>query len=103
MKDQVWCPWFTKCGYEVPRMILLWAYLYTYSLQKCVIFSSPLEHQCTLPNNAATVGNTFGTPIVEHFSLPSSHFFGCLQYPEIFITLRQNLFLERARSHLEPN
>jgi hypothetical protein len=26
-------------------------------------------------------------------------FFGCLQYPEIFIRLRQTLFLETATSH----
>jgi hypothetical protein len=32
-----------------------------------------------------------------------SHFFGCLQYPEIFVPLRQTLFLETARGHLEPN
>jgi hypothetical protein len=36
----------------------------------------------------------FKTPVVEYLSVPSSHFFGCLQYPEIFITLRQTLFLE---------
>jgi hypothetical protein len=35
--------------------------------------------------------------------VPSLHFFGCLQYPEIFIPLRLTLFLETARSHLEPN
>jgi hypothetical protein len=30
-------------------------------------------------------------------------FFGCLQYPEIFVPLTQALFLETARSHSEPN
>jgi hypothetical protein len=30
-------------------------------------------------------------------------FFWCLQYPEIFILLRQTLFLEITRSHLEQN
>jgi hypothetical protein len=32
-----------------------------------------------------------------------SHFFGCLQYPGIFIPLRQTLFLETVRSHSGPN
>jgi hypothetical protein len=27
------------------------------------------------------------------FQMPSSHIFGCLQYPEIFVPLRQTLFL----------
>jgi hypothetical protein len=40
---------------------------------------------------------------VEQLSVSSSHFFGCLQYPEIFVPLRQTLFLETARSHSEPN
>jgi hypothetical protein len=30
-------------------------------------------------------------------------FFGCLQYPKIFVHLRQTLFLEIVRRHLEPN
>jgi hypothetical protein len=32
-----------------------------------------------------------------------SHFFGSLPYTEIFVPLRQTLFLEIARSHLEPS
>jgi len=28
---------------------------------------------------------------------------GCLQYLEVFVPLRQTLFLETARSHSEPN
>jgi hypothetical protein len=35
----------------------------------------------------ATVGNISGTSVVEQLSVPSSHFFGCLQYPEIFVPL----------------
>jgi len=31
------------------------------------------------------------------------HVFGCLQYPQISVPLRQTLFLETARSLLEPN
>jgi hypothetical protein len=40
---------------------------------------------------------------VEQLSVPTSHFFGCLQYPEISVPLKQTLFLERARSHSESN
>jgi hypothetical protein len=29
-------------------------------------------------------------------------FFGCLRYPEIFVPLRQTLFVETSRSHSEP-
>jgi hypothetical protein len=38
---------------------------------------------------------------VKEFSVLSSHFYGCLQNPEI-IPLIQTLFLEPARSHSEP-
>jgi hypothetical protein len=40
---------------------------------------------------------------VEELSVPLSTFFGCLQCPKIFVPLRHTLFLERARSHSEPN
>jgi hypothetical protein len=70
------------CGYEVSRMILLHAYLYTYSLLR---------------------GVTFGTAAVKELSAPLSQFFECLQYPEFFVPLRQTLFLKIATSHLEPN
>jgi hypothetical protein len=39
---------------------------------------------------------------VEYLSVPSSHFLDVF-YPEIFIPLRQILFLETARSHSESN
>jgi hypothetical protein len=55
-----------------------------------------------LAHDAATVRNIFGTRVVEELSVPS-HFFGCLQYPEVIVPLRQILFLETARNHLEPN
>jgi hypothetical protein len=32
-----------------------------------------------------------------------SHYFRCLQYLEMFIPLKQTLFLEIARIYLEPN
>jgi hypothetical protein len=42
---------------------------------------------------------------VEHISVLSSlfFFFGCLQYSEIPVPLRQTLFLEAARSHSEQD
>jgi hypothetical protein len=35
--------------------------------------------------------------------MPLSDFFGCLQYPEIFTSLRHTLVLDTARTHSEPN
>jgi hypothetical protein len=43
----------------------------------------------------------FGNPVVESFQCYCNISFGCLQYPEIFIPLRQNLFSETARGHME--
>jgi hypothetical protein len=43
------------------------------------------------------------TPVVEWLSVPLPHFFGCLQYPEVFIPLRQTSFLETTGSCSEPN
>jgi hypothetical protein len=40
---------------------------------------------------SATPGNISGTPFVEQLSVPSN-FFGCLQYPEIFVPLWKTLF-----------
>jgi hypothetical protein len=43
------------CGYEVSKMILLQAYLYTYSLLSEVTFEAlPLSSLCTQNNNVAT-------------------------------------------------
>jgi len=40
----------TRCGYEVPRMILLEAYLYTHSLQRGVTFEAlPLSSYAFIP------------------------------------------------------
>jgi hypothetical protein len=54
-------------------------------------------------NEAATGADIFGTPTVKLLSVLSSHLFGCHQYPEIFVLLRQTSFLETATSHSEPN
>jgi len=35
---------------------------------------------------------------MEELLVPSSHYFGRLQYPEILVPLRQYLFLETAKS-----
>jgi hypothetical protein len=50
----------------------------------------------------ATFGNIFGTPVVEEFSVPPSHFY-VLNILKFLSLLRQVLFLERATSHSEPN
>jgi hypothetical protein len=52
----------------------------------------------------ATVGNVFGTSFAEQLSVTSWQFYGCLQYPEIFVSfIRQTLFLEKARSRSKPS
>jgi hypothetical protein len=77
-----------RYGYEVPRMILLQAYLYIYSFtEQDQLQSTPHQQLCTQPNDSATVWNIYRTPIMEQLSVPLSHFFGSLQYPNIFIPL----------------
>jgi hypothetical protein len=88
------------CVSEVPKIILWQVYLCTYSLLTGVTFEVIPEALSTYPNDAVTVRNIFGTPVVEQLSVPLSHFFRCLQKPEIFIPLRQTLFLETVTSHL---
>jgi hypothetical protein len=93
-----------RCGYYVPGKILLQACLCTYSLLRGVTFE-------VLPLSSYTLSPTM-LPLLERFveillyNCFQCHyhiFFGCLQYPEIFVPLRQTLFLETARSHSEPN
>jgi hypothetical protein len=90
--ERVWKEAYTRRGYEVPRMILLQVYLYTHSLLKAVTFKVLPLSSCALSPMMlpATVGNVFGTPAVVTF-------FGCLQYPEIFVPLRQTLFMKTAK------
>jgi len=97
------CFWTCKrCGYDIRGVILSQAYIHNYNLQRAVNFEVlPLSSYALSPKMLpATAGNIFGAPLMEQ---PSSHFFGCLQYREIFIPLRKSLFLETARSHSEPN
>jgi hypothetical protein len=55
----------------------------------------PLSSYALNPTTlSASVGSIFVTPAVEQFSVPSSHLYLCFQYPEIFVPLRQALFLE---------
>jgi hypothetical protein len=51
-------PWLqcTRCGYEVPGMILLQGYLYTYNLLRGVTFEV-LPLNSYILNDAATVAN----------------------------------------------
>jgi hypothetical protein len=69
--------------------------LYLELTERGCLWSTPLEQLCTEPSDVATVGNIFGT-LVKWLSVPLSPFFFpvCLQYPELFILLRQTLFLE---------
>jgi len=88
----------TRRGYEVPG-ILFQAHLYTHSLLRGVTFD-------VLPFSSYALNPTM-LPLLETFQYlliwnSFSFSFGCLQYPEIFVTLKQTLFLETARSHSEP-
>jgi len=60
----------TRYGYEVRGMNLLQAYLYTYSLLRGIAFQVLLLSSCPL---SPTVGNIFGTPVMEQLSVLSSH------------------------------
>jgi hypothetical protein len=93
----------TLCGYEVPRMILLQAYLYAYSLLRGVTFETPpLSSYAFCPTMLPLLETFWNSCCGTAFSAVIT-FFGCLQYPEIFVPLKQTLFLETATSHLEPN
>jgi len=55
-----------RCGYEVAGIILFASIpVYLLLTMKDHLQSTPLEQLCTWINDAATVGNIFGTPIVE--------------------------------------
>jgi len=92
----------TKCGYEVPGMILLQAYPCTYSLLRGVAFDIlPLSSYAVSQWCCHCLKHSWNLCCGIAFS--TVNFFGCLQYPETFVPLGQTLFLETARSHLEPN
>jgi hypothetical protein len=50
-----------NCGYEVTGMILLQEEF----TESGHLRSTPFEQLCTQPKDAATVGNIFGTSVVE--------------------------------------
>jgi len=94
----------TRCGYEIPGMTLLQAYVCTCSVLRGIIFKVLPLSSCELSRTLLPLLETIKTPVVDEVSVPSSLlFFRCFQYPEIFATLRETLFLERTRSHSEPN
>jgi hypothetical protein len=53
----------TRCGYEVPGVVLLQAYLYAHSLLRGVTFQVLLLSSCALSPN--DVGNIFESLVVE--------------------------------------
>jgi hypothetical protein len=79
---------YTRCGYDVPGMILLQAwYMYTHSLLRGVIFEAlPLSSYALSPVMLPLFycGMAFSDTVT---------FFACFQYPEIFVPLSQTLFL----------
>jgi hypothetical protein len=92
------CPQDTRCDYEVPGMILLQAYLYTYSLLRGVTFEVLSFSSHALSPLILPLLGTFWNSCCG-IALNAVTFFGCLQYPKVFISLKQTLFLETARSH----
>jgi hypothetical protein len=92
-----------RCGYEVS----LQTYLHTHSLLRGVTFEVLHFSSCALsPTMLPLLEIFFGTPVVEYISVSSLVFFGgggILQYSEIFVTLRQILFLETNWCHSESN
>jgi hypothetical protein len=94
----------TGCGCEVPGMILLQAsHPYAYSLLIGVTFEVPPLNSYELSSRMLPLFETFLElglwkifECLRHISL-------CVQYPEIFVPLRQTLFLETVRSHSGPN
>jgi hypothetical protein len=56
----------TRCGYEVPGMILLRSIpVYLQLTERGHLRSTSIEQLCTYFNDVATVGNIFGTPVVQ--------------------------------------
>jgi hypothetical protein len=62
-----------RCGYEVPGMILLQAYLYTYSLLTRVTFKV-LYAAMHLAQQCCHCWKHFGVPAMEKLSVPFSLF-----------------------------
>jgi hypothetical protein len=54
----------TRCDYKVPGIIYFQGYLNT-AYWRGHLESTPLEQLCFWPNDAATVGKSFGVPIAE--------------------------------------
>jgi len=76
----------------------LWEILfqYTYRLLRGVIFEI-----LSLSNYAFSI---MMLSLMETFSeLVTTTFYGCLEYPEIYISLRHTSLLGTATSRLEPN
>jgi hypothetical protein len=96
----VWrnCIWHTRCSHEFIRIILVQvSYLYTYSLLRGVNFKVPPLSSCALGPTMMPLLETSLELLLWNFFQCCHHIFLCLQYPEIFIPLRQILFLEKKK------
>jgi len=93
----------TRCGYEISGIILFQAYLYTYSLQSGVTFEVLPLSNYALSSVMLPLLETFLELLLWNGFKCRHHISLSLQYPDIFFPLRQSLFLETARSHMEPN
>jgi hypothetical protein len=79
----------TKCGYEVPGMILLQTYLYTYNLLRGVTFEVlPLSSYVLSPTILSLLETFLELLFWNSFQCHHHIFFGCLQCPESLVPLR---------------
>lgn len=65
--------------------------------------SDPIQQISTKLNDAAAVRNIFGTPALQRLSVPSFYVFRYFSTFEIFVPLRQTIYLGKTGSHLKPN
>jgi len=106
-------PWRYTVVEEEKEEMWLWnsrndllqdSYPYTHSLLRGVTFEAlPLSSCALSPTMLPQLKKVLELMLWNNFQcLRHIFFFGCLQYPEIFVPLKQTLFLETARSHSEP-
>jgi hypothetical protein len=84
------CLWYCitsmRCGYEVPGMIFI---MYTYSLLRGITFEVlPLSSYALCPMILSLLELFWKSCCGITFNATVTFFFGCLQYPEIFVPLR---------------
>jgi hypothetical protein len=81
------------CGYEVPGIVLLQAYLCTYNLLRSVTFQVPPLSSYALRPMTMPLLETFLELLLWYsFQYRRHILFGRFRYPKIFVPLRQTIF-----------